>query len=232
MHELGLGGAQIHTFINPYSYRLLRGLIRTDDMYSLFQYHMDGISLAVIDSILHFRNTPRRSFDDTSLAPEVFNYAKKNNLSIGLVGSSDESIKGAMSIISEKYKPSRIVAHHGFFSESETSRVVDEFSGFDIVICSMGTPRQEHFLLSLVKSGWTGVGFTCGGYFDQLNSAGGLDYYPALVNKLNLRWAYRIYREPKRLWKRYLIDYPVGCALYIYDGLMFSRDMNLSGIKN
>jgi N-acetylglucosaminyldiphosphoundecaprenol N-acetyl-beta-D-mannosaminyltransferase len=35
----------------------------------------------------------------------------------------------------------------------------------------------------------------------------GAQYYPAWIDKWNLRFLYRIYMEPGRLWKRYLIDY-------------------------
>ena len=49
----------------------------------------------------------------------------------------------------------------------------------DIIVCGMGSIVQENFLLQLVKVGWRGVGFTCGGYLDQLN--GGINYYPKLI---------------------------------------------------
>jgi N-acetylglucosaminyldiphosphoundecaprenol N-acetyl-beta-D-mannosaminyltransferase len=69
----------------------------------------------------------------------------------------------------------------------------------------MGIGRQEQFLLHAASSGWTGWGFTCGGYLDQL--AGGIDYYPRWVDQANLRFLYRLYREPRRLWRRYCLEY-------------------------
>jgi len=71
----------------------------------------------------------------------------------------------------------------------------------------MGSLVQESFLLALMGSGWRGLGFTCGGFLDQLSN--GFNYYPKLVNALNLRWAYRLAKDPRRLWRRYLLDYPV-----------------------
>ena len=70
----------------------------------------------------------------------------------------------------------------------------------------MGVPLQERFLLQLTDAGWNGVGITCGGFLDQLSQ--GVQYYPGWINSLNLRWAYRLMREPGRLWRRYLLDYP------------------------
>jgi N-acetylglucosaminyldiphosphoundecaprenol N-acetyl-beta-D-mannosaminyltransferase len=33
-------------------------------------------------------------------------------------------------------------------------------------------------------------------------------YYPKWVDTANLRFAYRLIREPRRLWRRYLLEYP------------------------
>ena len=77
----------------------------------------------------------------------------------------------------------------------------------------MGAPRQERFLLNLRESGWRGAGFTCGGFFDQVSGNG--DYYPAWIDRLNLRFLYRLVREPRRLWRRYLVDYQVFLRLYM-----------------
>lgn len=53
--------------------------------------------------------------------------------------------------------------------------------------------------------GWRGWGFTCGGFLDQLGS--GLYYYPQWVDQMNLRFAYRLLKEPRRLWRRYFFEY-------------------------
>jgi len=73
------------------------------------------------------------------------------------------------------------------------------------VLCGMGVPHQERFLLTLKNAGYGGLMISCGGFVDQLAAA--QRYYPAWVDKLELRWAWRIYQEPRRLWRRYLVDY-------------------------
>src|SRR5690606_4597421 len=71
----------------------------------------------------------------------------------------------------------------------------------DIVVVGMGTPFQEEFLVKLTQLRWSGMGFTCGGFFHQTAKKGS-SYYPRWVDKLQLRWLYRIWDEPK-LIKRY-----------------------------
>ena len=83
----------------------------------------------------------------------------------------------------------------------------------------MGAPRQEQFLINLKNAGWTGIGFTCGGFFDQIVDR--VDYYPGWVDKMNLRFLYRLLKEPRRLWRRYLIDYQVFMKRFLKE--YFSR---------
>ncbi|MEC7527357.1 MAG: glycosyltransferase, partial [Bacteroidota bacterium] len=47
------------------------------------------------------------------------------------------------------------------------------------------------------------------------------DYYPNWVNKLNVRWLYRIYNEPK-LIKRYTIDYSWFLVVFMYDWIKYT----------
>ena len=84
----------------------------------------------------------------------------------------------------------------------------------DIVICGMGTPLQEQFLVDLQKTGWDGIGYTCGGFLHQ--TARNIQYYPKWIDKYNIRWIYRIYDEPK-LFKRYFWEYPKFFGYFVYD---------------
>jgi N-acetylglucosaminyldiphosphoundecaprenol N-acetyl-beta-D-mannosaminyltransferase len=45
---------------------------------------------------------------------------------------------------------------------------------------------------------------TGGSYLDHL--AERVYWYPRWANQMRLGWVYRLYREPRRLWKRYSID--------------------------
>jgi N-acetylglucosaminyldiphosphoundecaprenol N-acetyl-beta-D-mannosaminyltransferase len=45
---------------------------------------------------------------------------------------------------------------------------------------------------------------TGGSYLDHL--AERVYWYPSWVNKARLGWAYRLTREPGRLWKRYTVE--------------------------
>lgn len=211
---------KLTTYLNPYSYMVLRGCGLLGDVVSKFNVEYDGVSILAVHNMISSMKKIRRSFDDTSSAPEVFSWAAKHSMKVGIIGSSFDVIKKAEILINKKFGPIVVWSHCGYFSSEEEVGIVEGISGCDVVICSMGAPKQEVFLLKLQATGWSGRGYTCGGYFDQLVMSNGQSYYPVVVNFLNLRWAYRIYKEPKRLWRRYLLDYPRGLLFFFLDSLI------------
>jgi N-acetylglucosaminyldiphosphoundecaprenol N-acetyl-beta-D-mannosaminyltransferase len=76
----------------------------------------------------------------------------------------------------------------------------------DIVWVGLGTPKQEQWMAThapvLEAAALIGVGAA----FDI--HAGRLPQAPRWMQRTGLEWAYRVSREPRRLWKRYLINNP------------------------
>lgn len=194
------------SFINPYSLLVLKDHPELAD--GIDYWYADGISLVnVINKNLN-KEIERYSFDDTSLAPIVFDFARTNSLRIAVIGTKEEFIHDAVANIKNKYNVDIAYHRNGYFSsETDRNTCFKEIknNNIDIVICGMGTPHQEKFLIDLIKADWNGYGFTCGGYLHQM--AKKEDYYPEFFNKHNIRWVYRIIDEPK-LIRRYCIDYP------------------------
>lgn len=197
----------ITSFVNPYSMLLLKDL--PDIANDVDNWCVDGISL--VDSFNRIKigkQVHRFSFDETSIAPNVFNFIKDRNLRVAIVGTKEEYIKKAVMVIESKYSIKVDYFRNGFFyTKEEMDNCIELIlnRNFDVVICGMGTVNQEKFLIDLKKKGWTNFGFTCGGYLHQI--AKREKYYPFLFDRLDVRWIYRIIDEPK-LFKRYLFEYP------------------------
>lgn len=194
------------TFVNPAAVPLARRSASFRQSLHDFDFVFpDGVGMCLAIRWLHGLSASRVSFDTTSLAPAVFERACSGNLSVVLVGGAPQVADTARTRLAESFPGIRITGcFDGFGGTEAKARLVRELEP-DIVICGMGSGRQESFLLELRAQGWRGWGFTCGGYLDQLSA--GMTYYPAWVDAANLRWAYRLAREPGRLWRRYLIDY-------------------------
>jgi UDP-N-acetyl-D-mannosaminuronic acid transferase (WecB/TagA/CpsF family) len=186
------------TFVNPQSLLTARrspGFL--DDLARFDLVLPDSIVLARLASALRREPVARRSFDGNSLAPAVFALCRERSLRVGFVGGQPGVAEAAARVFANAFGlPSGLTAA-GFFRDRAHRRDVLRSladHGLDVVVCGMGTGAQERFLLDLVDEGWTGLGFTCGGYLDQAARAG-VRYYPAVVDALHLRAAYRMCRE-------------------------------------
>ena len=208
---------KLTTFLNPFSYL---GLRKTKKDLKDFNIKIDGGLLVVLLKLFGF-NSKRESFDMTSLAPVIFNKAIGDKKSIYFVGTKPKVIDIAVKNIKEKFPELNICGYnHGYIKKEDRENIFNTIIRIrpDYVICGMGTPLQEDFLIDLQARGWNGEGYTCGGFLHQ--TADKIQYYPYLINKLGLRAFYRMYDEPKLLF-RYFIDYPKAIVVIIYDLLRY-----------
>jgi N-acetylglucosaminyldiphosphoundecaprenol N-acetyl-beta-D-mannosaminyltransferase len=65
-------------------------------------------------------------------------------------------------------------------------------------------PRQEHWILDNLEQIQTNTILTSGACIDYV--AGAVPTPPRWMGKLGLEWLYRLFSEPGRLWKRYLLE--------------------------
>jgi N-acetylglucosaminyldiphosphoundecaprenol N-acetyl-beta-D-mannosaminyltransferase len=206
-----------YAFINPFSYYKLRSQEILKHFDGVF---VDGISLVICCRIVRIL-IKRKSFDMTSLGKEVLSFCDQNQKKIYFIGAKEREIRSFVGTIKSEFKDLIVSgSRNGYFAscqeeEKEIKKIVSEVKP-DVVVVGMGSPLQEKFLIKLMKEGFEGVSFTCGGFIHQTSSK--INYYPSWINKFNIRWAYRIIDEPKLL-KRYLFYYPKGLAMFLLDVL-------------
>ena len=196
---------QIYTYLNPVSYlTALKEKVLFDQMDGIFA---DGSLLAGAIRLVYGKRVTRRSFDMTSMAPEVLTYANEHGMSVCVIATRQEMLEKTISIFASQYP--NIVwtgCRNGYFAtrmemEEEARKIAK--SDPDYLIVGMGIKMQERFLLMCKQAGYKGIGFTCGGFIHQ-TSKDKIDYYPAWVDKINLRFLYRMWKEPHTR-KRYLM---------------------------
>lgn len=207
--EFQLKEGEDYSFINPFSLGVVAQEL-SDNECERINFYADGIAVVIYARLFKNKKITRTSFDDTSIAPIVYNYALQQHHTVTLVGGTEENIVIAQQLLEMKYPGIKIIfVRSGYFqNDEEYSFFLEKALSTDILIVGMGAGKQERTLLDMRKLGWRGTGFTCGGYLDQFVEAKGQDYYPEFVNKFHLRWLYRMCKEPRRLLKRYLKDYP------------------------
>lgn len=206
----------IHTFLNPVSYLQAR---KIPEIYKDFDFiHADGGHLAAFVNHVYSQKVERRSFDMTSIAPQLFDYAEKQGKTLYFIGAKEGEIELAIESFKNTYPKMKIIGYrNGYFNNSEEElqamRNIIELQP-DFLIVGMGAIAQDFFLLQIKKSGFKGIGFTCGGFIHQ--SSLRKDYYPEWVDKRNLRFLYRMYKE-KHTRKRYLQAAFLFPVYFIYD---------------
>ena len=184
---------RIYTFLNPVSYLIA---LENKSLFEQFDgIFADGSLLVSAIRLVYGKRVTRRSFDMTSLAPELLNYLMESRKTLYIVASGQEQYPGL-----------RIAGfRNGYFSSDaemnkEASHIVE--LNPDFLIVGMGALMQEKFLLKVKKMGYQGIGFTCGGFVHQ-TAMNRMHYYPNWVDKMNLRFVYRMYKE-KHTRTRYL----------------------------
>lgn len=196
---------KVYTFLNPVSY--LTALDNKELFGQMDGIFADGGLLVKAIKMLYAKVVTRRSFDMTSMAPELFAYAVEHDKTIYIVASNQEQVEKAVEIFQERYPEVKFAGYrNGYFSSEEEmdkeAKHITELKP-DFLIVGMGALMQENFLLKVKNAGYLGIGFTCGGFIHQ-TSKNEIDYYPAWVDKTNLRFVYRMWKEPHTR-KRYVM---------------------------
>ncbi|MEJ0063686.1 MAG: WecB/TagA/CpsF family glycosyltransferase [Alphaproteobacteria bacterium] len=149
----------------------------------------------------------------SSLAGPFFETLARNNHKLMLIGGQPRAGRGSRQKNLRKLSRSASrCADHGYGDIAPKVAAIMNQSP-DAVIVAMGAPRQEMLLLALRDAGYKGVAITCGGFLNQYLEKE--SYYPKWIDKLNLRFAYRLYKEPRRCGAAILliIKYSYGVRL-------------------
>ena len=96
--------------------------------------------------------------------------------------------------------------HPGRYDQADIEMMVQVINAAkpDILHVSIPTPMQQDWVWKVAGRLDVPVIITGGSYLDHL--AERVYWYPRWVNQMRLGWAYRLAREPRRLWKRYSVD--------------------------
>jgi N-acetylglucosaminyldiphosphoundecaprenol N-acetyl-beta-D-mannosaminyltransferase len=100
-----------------------------------------------------------------------------------------------------------------------TRKILD--SKADIVFVGLSTPKQETWMMENRQNLPGTVMLGVGAAFDF--HAGNVPQAPAWMQQAGLEWLFRLSKEPKRLWRRYLLITPVFLPLWAMQKLHLLR---------
>lgn len=151
-------------------------------------------------------------------------HAARRNLSVYFLGASEESVRGVVARFTREHQKLRVAGcRNGYFDEIESGKIAEEIRErrADLLFVARGSPAQEFWIEENIER--TGVRFALGvgGSFDHLS--GHARRAPRWMQRAGLEWFYRLLREPRRLWRRYLVGNSVFVWLVIKQALKGKR---------
>jgi len=144
-------------------------------------------------------------------------YCRSNGISFYFLGGRPGVAAAAAARITARF-PGLVVAgsHHGYFDKNpqghENTAVIAAINRCrpDILLVGFGMPLQEEWLLQNWDRVDARVALISGGSFDILS--GRIPRPPSWLRRCNCEWLGRLFIEPRRLWKRYLVGNPLFLA--------------------
>jgi len=154
----------------------------------------------------------------------VLEDAARNGWRVFYLGSSAEALTKGITMLRERHPLLEIAGHHGYFSKTgresdEVIKVVNDFRP-DIVFVGMGMPIQEVWVTENAAKIHASAILTSGATLDYVSGDGYRP--PKWVGPLGLYGLFRLFADPKRLWRRYLIE-PMVLTVHLAVPLLRQR---------
>jgi exopolysaccharide biosynthesis WecB/TagA/CpsF family protein len=147
--------------------------------------------------------------------------AARERMSVYLFGSTADTCRTVAGELPRRYPGLRVAGvqpdrFRDATAEEDTEDVQRILaSGADIVLVGRGCPRQERWV-ALHRGLLPVPMLAVGAAFDYI--AGNITRPPRWMQRVGLEWLFRLYQEPRRLFRRYLVHNSLFC-------LMLAREM-------
>ena len=167
----------------------------------------DGIGVDLGSWLLYGKPFPA-NLNGTDFFPSLFAGAR-GPMRVALLGGRPGVADRAAANLAQRYPAHRFsVVSHGYFTAEEEPRLLDGLKADrpDLLLVAMGNPLQEHFIADRLGQQHCSVAAGVGALFDFF--ADEVQRAPELVRKLRLEWIFRLWLEPRRLWRRYVLGNP------------------------
>ena len=163
----------------------------------------------ILELLAAFSGIPLKAVPGSDLTQQLFDNVITSNDTINVIGADEEIIEKVKSI----YGLDKINLHQppmGMRRKPEAIAAAAEFIAQNparyTFIC-VGSPQQEMVAKACLERGdCVGLGLCVGASLDFLG--GRQKRAPKWMQAMRLEWLFRLASEPRRLWKRYLIEGP------------------------
>jgi N-acetylglucosaminyldiphosphoundecaprenol N-acetyl-beta-D-mannosaminyltransferase len=186
--------------------------------------YIDGMPLVWIGRLIGLGLTGANRITFLDSFGKVIQEATRNGWRVFYFGSSDEVVAEGLALMRRQHPKLIISGYHGFVDKSgpESDHVVSLINDFetDILFVGMGMPLQERWLVEHRAKLLVSVALTSGATLDYVT--GHAYRPPAWAGSFGLYGILRLFSDPIRLWRRYLVE-PIHLIV-----ILATRRMRLS----
>ncbi|HWE56907.1 MAG TPA: WecB/TagA/CpsF family glycosyltransferase [Acidimicrobiales bacterium] len=190
-------------------------LCQTDEPFRQYFERADMIFIdgSPVVAVARFLGQPI-TFEDRHAVLDWFwpllDTAADDRLRVLHVGSHDEVTARARNRIAARRPKVDFVTLTGFFDQTPGSAGSDQMirditdAAPDIILLGFGMPRQEHWLAAVYDQLPACPIITVGGILGFIGDE--RPPAPRWMGRFGIEWTWRLATEPRRLWRRYLVE--------------------------
>jgi N-acetylglucosaminyldiphosphoundecaprenol N-acetyl-beta-D-mannosaminyltransferase len=191
--------ANVHMVVDAYNDPQFNSVVKNADIVT-----PDGQPIAFFLQRLKKINQERVAGLD--VFPDLLKEAELRNKSVFFYGATDEILHMIIDKAKSQFPALKIGGSYSppfrKLTPEEDLNIIDHLnkSNSDLIFVALGCPKQEQWMANhrpQVKGCMLGIGHAFKVY------AGIAKRSPLWMQRLSLEWAYRLFEEPGRLWKRY-----------------------------
>lgn len=163
----------------------------------------DGFPIAKSFGLLHHQKQERIAGMD--FLPTYLKVCARENFKVSFVGSTNEILDQLKQKIAEELGSVEITAliSPPFGQQWDNEAYIEEINRLktDVVFVALGCPKQEKWMNEHYRD-INAMLFGIGGALPTY--AGVIKKAPVWMSRIGLEWLYRLYKEPRRMFRRYL----------------------------
>ena len=168
--------------------------------------HIDGMPLVYWARVLGYPVTKQHRVTYVDWVHPLMATAAAEGWRVFYLGGKPGVAARAAEKLRRQYPGLVLETRHGYFTPEENDAVLEEIARFQphVLMVGMGMPRQEHWVLDNLERISANAILTAGACFDYV--AGVIPTPPRWMGRVGLEWLYRLWSEPRRLARRYLLE--------------------------
>jgi N-acetylglucosaminyldiphosphoundecaprenol N-acetyl-beta-D-mannosaminyltransferase len=217
---------QLNALIAEAITRKQRWIIAHHNLHSIYTYHhdakmrtfyakadyihIDGMALVFLGRLLGLSLKREERVTYVDWTPPLMTAAAQRGWRIFYLGSKPGVAEQAAKRLQEKFPGLQIATAHGYFDarpdSEENQAILAQINAYQahVLMVGMSMPRQENWILDNLEQLSTNAILPSGAAIDYV--AGALPTPPRWAGRWGLEWLFRLLAEPKRLWRRYLVE--------------------------